>query len=254
MNCKLPNILGIGVQKGGTTWLYHQFKMHRDIFVPDQKEQHFFDNKLLSNENVEKYKKVFEGALSDAVAEVTPGYFWVSDYKSDEYGIDRKRFDTPKRVSNLLGSDVRLILLLRNPTDRAISAYLHHLKRGRISRSDSILDVGRKYGIIHMGFYAEHLKRWLDFFPLENIFIGKYESLGVNLLHDISSFIGVRDFEDKSHQVDRRYNVNYNYENSEDGVILDGQVLISPKERQCLNDIYEPENYKLNTLLGRSLY
>ena len=42
----LPSFLGIGVQKGGTSWLYENLRCHPELFLPDQKELHFFDRRF----------------------------------------------------------------------------------------------------------------------------------------------------------------------------------------------------------------
>ncbi|MEL7979616.1 sulfotransferase domain-containing protein [Vreelandella titanicae] len=254
MITKLPNVLGIGVQKGGTTWLHWQLKKHNQIFVPEAKEQHFFDNRSLAPDDVEKYKTAFREAHEDYIAEVTPGYFWSSCYKDSEYDINPHRYDTPKRVKALLGQDVKLILLLRNPTDRAISAYLHHMKKGRLGPGDSILDVGKRFGIIHMGFYAEHLLKWFDSFPKENFFVGKYEDLGPGLLEGISSFLGVERFELTDNEMNVKYNVNYSYLKSNNGIIVDDSIVVSANEIEILDELYYPENKKLNDLLGSKFY
>lgn len=43
---KYPTFIGIGTQKGGTTWLYHQLRQHPDIWMPLNKELHYFDRNV----------------------------------------------------------------------------------------------------------------------------------------------------------------------------------------------------------------
>ena len=67
----LPNFIGIGAQRAATTWLYQCLKEHPEVYVPDVKEIHFFD------ENYDKplawYLSFFENAGGyRAVGVITP--------------------------------------------------------------------------------------------------------------------------------------------------------------------------------------
>ena len=56
----LPDFLGIGAQKAGTTWLWENLRRHPEIFVPDKKELHYFDNKF--DQSLRYYTRRFEAA------------------------------------------------------------------------------------------------------------------------------------------------------------------------------------------------
>lgn len=173
----LPNFLGIGAQKSGTTWLHKMLKQHPEIFLPSKKELMFFDNESNFNKiGIEGYEKYFQGSNNySAVGEITPGYLWSSGSCLNQYKINPFREKIPERIRFFLGNNVKLIVILRNPVDRAISAYFHHLNKGRIKINDNILK--ETLGIIHMGFYNEHLNHWSNYFNLENFLILTYEWL-----------------------------------------------------------------------------
>ena len=38
-----PDFLGIGAQKAGTTWLHENLRRHPELFLPEEKELHYFD-------------------------------------------------------------------------------------------------------------------------------------------------------------------------------------------------------------------
>lgn len=217
----VPNFLGIGAQKSGTTWLHCMLIQHPDIYLPKtQKELHFFDNEKYYRQGIDYYQSYFSSVSGEtAVGEITPGYLWADQTLRDTYPIAPFRFTTPQRVQELLGKDIKLIVILRNPVLRAVSAYFHHLKRNRLSYNDSILDIGQKMGILHMGFYYKNLKNWLDYFSLKNFHIATFESMKKDkdaYLKSIFNFLGVDDsFSPKDK--DKQYQVNADYTQLDDG-------------------------------------
>ena len=61
--------------------------------------------------------------------------------------------------------------MLRDPVERAISAYLHHVRDGAITLDHSILDTSLPLGIIDMGLYEHHLAQWREFYPMDQIHV-----------------------------------------------------------------------------------
>ncbi len=105
-----PTFLCVGAQKAGTTSLYNIIKQHSQIFMPQKKELHFFDwHENFAKGNDWYFKKFQNSEKYLARGEITPNYI----YK--EY--------VPKRILDIIGKDVKLIFMLRNPADRAFSHY-----------------------------------------------------------------------------------------------------------------------------------
>lgn len=173
----LPNFLVIGAQKSGTTWLHEFLNSRPDVFVPNKKELMFFDVKSRFDEmGLNGYGAHFDSAGPEAaVGEVTPAYLWSSMDYADWGAPSQFREGIPARVCDLLGADLRIIALLRNPIDRALSAFGHHRKMGRVPDSGRLSAHWHRFGIVHMGFYAAHLAQWSRFFPAERFFVTTYE-------------------------------------------------------------------------------
>ena len=179
----LPDFLGIGAQKAGTTWLAANLRRHPDVFIPERKELHFFDNKW--DRPLREYARHFEGGAGQVKGEITPAY-----------GIL-----PPERIRYLrrVMPRVRLLLLLRNPIERAWSHALMDLasRRGRdpeqvpfdeaIAFLESDLTVRRSdYGAI--------LDAWLAVFPREQLYVGFFEWIRERpreLLSEVFRHIGV---------------------------------------------------------------
>lgn len=124
-----PDFLGIGAQRAGTTWLHRMLLRHPDIFLPEAKELHFFDEEpdltgylglgrpgrpfyhdLNSSEDWQWYRRQFDpGAGFGIRGEITPYYAVLSE----------------SRVSLIASRLPRLkiIYILRNPVQRAWSGF-----------------------------------------------------------------------------------------------------------------------------------
>lgn len=164
----------IGAQKAGTSWLYSVLKPHPDIFLPDTKELHFFDWP-------EHYAKGFDWYLShfadrgeaSQVGEFTQDYMWVH-HSEREGRFGSRHFDVPDKVHAVL-PDIKLLVSLRNPVDRAVSAFHHNRTRGRIPVAKRLRDVKDHFGILSMGRYDLQLKAWLKHYDMERFCILVYE-------------------------------------------------------------------------------
>ena len=126
---KKPNFIIAGFPKCGTTSLYHYLNEHPQIFMPNQKELHFFTFEILSKlkngprdkivkktqiNNSDKYLKFYREVKNEiAIGDASPSYI---NYPT--------QFPKIKEYLN----DPKLIIVLRDPINRAYSNYLH-LKR-----------------------------------------------------------------------------------------------------------------------------
>lgn len=171
-------------------------EQHPGIFMPTPLEVHFFDNETNFSRGAEWYANRFGDAGPNQVCgEKTPDYLWTC--RSSPFHTD-----IAERIKSLV-PDVKLLLVLRNPVIRAISAINHQIMKGRLSPSVSIEELifGRdkplaeKYGIIERGFYVNDLTRYLAFFPRENLKILLYEEDVSQAPHDtlraVYEFVGV---------------------------------------------------------------
>lgn len=165
-----PHFLVIGAQKAGTTWLEKNLCQHPEIAAPQHKELHFFDKE----ENYARGVGWYESQLGEGLSgEFTPNYFWIPS-STEEASESGQALRIPERVYSHY-PNVRLIVILRDPVARAISAYYHHIRARRIRPDQSIREVGHRYGILSMGNYARMLKAWQAIFPEEQFHIMVYE-------------------------------------------------------------------------------
>lgn len=173
----LPNILGIGVQRGGTSWLHWALAEHPDVWMTAPKEVNFFNRHW--ERGIAWYEKRFEGSEGyEHRGEVSADYIWADG------AVERMAATVP---------NARLLVNLRDPVDRAYSAYWLHRESQNDDRSfEEMLDA--KPDILGRGYYAEQLERLFRSFPREQVLIKFYDELkrdSGTYIRDVYEFLGL---------------------------------------------------------------
>lgn len=171
-----PNFLVIGAQKAGTTWLSENISCHPEVYSPNRKELHYFNKKSNYNKGLDWYLSHFTDAANSnmkAVGEYTPNYLWTSNNRFDDVESDRNS-NIPKLIHDEFPK-IKLIIILRNPVNRAISAYFWHIMMRRINPQMSILEAMKFNGILSMGFYSVHIKNYLKYFNRNQILVLSFD-------------------------------------------------------------------------------
>jgi len=204
----LPNFMIIGAQKSGTRSLHAYLSQHPNIMPAHRAEIHYFD-----------------GGTSPAINHFEKGPEWYRAHfpLKNQLGTESKTFEksplylfnplVPKRIFELI-PEVKLIVLLRNPTERAISHYFHEKRKGREhlplqeafrAEENRLADVlaNQKYksaefknwSYKNRGLYALQLERYFRYFPRQQILVLKSESFFNNpglVTREVFDFVGVR--------------------------------------------------------------
>lgn len=217
---RLPDFLIIAAPKAGTTSLYHYLQAHPQVWMPRLKEPNWFvfdgpetprfggpHDAIRHREMIKSwdaYRALFAECPPDKVCgEASIRYV----YHSQARQAIRRRLP-----------DVRLIALLRQPADRAYSAYQRDRSHGLESCptfAEAIADgprrerEGWRRGAYQgLGYYARALAPWFETFDRSQLRVDLYDDLVADpaaLICDIYRFIGV----DDGFQPDmtQRYNV-----------------------------------------------
>jgi hypothetical protein len=176
-----PDYLIIGAQRSGTTSLYTYLRHNRHIGKARKKEVHFFDFNY--DRGMGWYKHHFPTLLAKRSAERRLGGPYITGEASPYYLVNPL---VPARVHEALPS-VKLIVLLRDPVNRAYSHFQQQRRLGNetsssfeeaIERETGVLDsespsslVYRKFSYLVRGIYVDQLERWLSLFPREQMLI-----------------------------------------------------------------------------------
>jgi hypothetical protein len=189
----MPNFFIIGVQKAGTTSLYHYLDQHPQIYMSPVKEPFFFNHEITSDgklvkrrvggpgrqqepkfANIEEYRALFRGVKGEtAIGEASTSYIYHPG--------------TPERIKRYV-SEARSIALLRNPADRAYSAFLNAVRGGREPVNDFAQALREEEDGIRDnwsyvfryragGLYYERLKRYYEVFGRKRVEVWLYEDL-----------------------------------------------------------------------------
>lgn len=283
MHAPKPTFLIIGAQKCGTTWLHRHLREHPGVFMPAEKELEFFSYQdQLAKPGFNGYLAHFlKAGATPAVGEATAGYFWTRTNSRWSELPDGFQTDIPKTVHRHLGEELKLIVALRNPVKRAVSAYLHYLAMGEIAPDANFAQAMSYGGLVDMGFYARHLRNWQEYYPAHQIKVLILESdiraKPVETLAELCRFLAIPayDFGEKNVRktvfagTRRVINdhgvfvaVDETLTNSETGWHKDGykddsgqywRQIIAAECLQQLNEIFLAEVRDLDRLLGTRL-
>jgi len=160
----LPNLVVIGGLKCGTTSLHHYLNLHPAIHMSRPKELNFFVAELNWSLGTDWYASHFR-ADAPVRGESSPHY------------TNLPRFaGVAERMSSVL-PEARLIYMVREPVDRALSNYLHNVAGGYETRpvEEALADPDSAY--VHRGLYAMQLEPYLERFRRERIELVSREEL-----------------------------------------------------------------------------
>jgi hypothetical protein len=182
-NLYLPEFLGIGAQKAGTTWLHENLRHHPGLYLPAEKEIHYFDGNF--HKSLLFYSNKFKSGALRVKGEITPAYSIIP----------------PERIRfiHTIMPEVRLIFLMRNPIDRAWSQALMNLvmlpgKQFEEVEESQFIAYFKSAGVIQRGDYLTILDNWLSIFPREQMYLGFFDDIihqPKKLLCEVFSYLGV---------------------------------------------------------------
>ncbi|MFL6239524.1 MAG: sulfotransferase family protein [Actinomycetes bacterium] len=169
---RLPDFLIVGAMRAGTTSLAAWLAAHPQVFMPADKELHFFQPPVWGRRDVDWYREQFAGADPEQRAgEATPAYM------AHRVFIERMASVVP---------DARLVVSLRNPVERAWSQYRHAVARGEERSFRAVIDEElardpadwRTSGMcLARGRYAEQLRALTDYYRRDRVHVVLFEAV-----------------------------------------------------------------------------
>ena len=204
MNQKLPNFLIVGAPKCGTTSIASYLSQHPQIYLSPIKEPKFFSAQIIqfplrgpgdsfvenfTVKTFDEYQKLFLNAQAEmAIGEASVDNLF---YYSKVIPL----------IKNQLG-DVKIIVILRNPADRAFSSYKNMLRDSRetltfeegLQIEEYRKKMGYEYlwGYLETGFYYEQVKAYIESFSnVKVLILEHYEKNSLELFKTIYDFLGV---------------------------------------------------------------
>lgn len=201
----LPNFLIVGAAKSGTSSLDYYLSQHPEVYIPPKKEAHYFSipdfpaqfrgpgdegMNLYTLRSREEYERLFEHVTHEkAVGESSVFYLYYPN--------------TAERIQQEI-PDVKIIMILRNPVDRAFSAYMHLIRDERedLSFEQSLeKELVRKNSDFEpmwlyrdLGRYYLQVKRYLEVFGSSQVKVIIFEDFVKRpqaVMKEVFAFLGV---------------------------------------------------------------
>ncbi len=159
------NFICIGAQKAGTTWLFDKLKMHPNVYFPLGKEVNFWNNKFY---NSPLFKEIYHASMNGPVVDM--GDYICGEITPEYVLMDEKQIKVLKKHH----PNIKIILMVRNPVERAWSAIKMTFNYMKLDLSE--LDNNKRIingitsGLTYeMGLYGNILKKWKSYYSEEQI-------------------------------------------------------------------------------------
>ena len=247
---RLPDAIVIGVAKCGTGALM-TFLGHHPRIAMARHEVHYFS--YYFDKGIEWYKEQMEPSTGDQLTmEKTPKYFVYEE--------------SPQRIYNM-NPAMKLILTVKDPVKRAMSAYTHYAAQGKCdtkSRTfeDTVLSPRGQCEetLLSNGVYHKHYERWASLFPQSQIHVVNGDSLITDAAKEmakVETFLGI------SHYVSNRlfYSEQKGFycmkEINNEVLCMDDKKgrpppTVQQKVLKKLRKFFEPHNKIFFEMIGRS--
>ena len=198
---RAANLFCIGCPKSGTTTLFKILCQHSQIHTPKFKEPFFFNNSNYQN-GIDWYANTYYDDIKNEkwILDFTPSYLYSDEalFRINEYSK---------------GKDLKFIVMLRNPVERAYSHYLHTLRDGledldfngaiqaeseRLLNYENNLLSQLKYSYIYQSLYHKHLSKYFESFGRNNFFVINYDSQFLDkgefklMISDLQNFLEIK--------------------------------------------------------------
>ena len=183
-----------GAQKSGTTALHYFLSRHPNINMGDQQEIHFFDDDAMfvSGADYEQLHKHYPLLGPSTIAgDCTPSYIYHEPVAKRIWTYNPK---------------IKLLILLRNPVDRAFAHWNMQRFKGRepLDFFDAVREEqtriagapaneARRFAYVDRGFYSRQLARLFQFFPSEQVKVVKFEEFKDNQRETLAAIFSFLD-------------------------------------------------------------
>lgn len=197
---RLPDFLLIGAMRAGTTSLHHVLASHPRVAMPER-EIFFFDSDDFEEHAEEHIGPGGAWRLRDyerELPEALPAYLRHFEAAGDRLaGEDSTTYLTaeraPERAARLL-PDAKILVILRDPVERAWSHYWHLVQSGRAVLDFEASLVSARGTLLKRSTYAPALARWQRVYPREQICVLLFEELWADPqphIDRIAAFLGL---------------------------------------------------------------
>ena len=179
----LPDFLVIGGMKCATTTLYEDLRLNPNFFLPGKELNVLIDPDSDASLN---YLDLFGSAKETQIR---------GDV-STEYSMLPRHPDVAQRAFDVLGDELKIVYLVRNPVERALSHHMHTFNThgASVIGDDVNVEVRLHEDLINFSKYAFQLGPWVERFGKESIKVIRFEDYTANrsdTISEVCEFLGV---------------------------------------------------------------
>jgi hypothetical protein len=206
--------IGIGAQKCASTWLHEALGSHPEIAASAVKELDFFS--YTYGRGFQWYEtELGDAAGKRAVGEISPSYFHHPEAPARAFAYR---------------DDLRIVVSLRDPIERAMSNHLHLIKLRFLTGPDQTFERGLENNpmYLHQSRYALHLGRWLATFPRAALHVVLQEDVRARPQEELArlfAFLGVADTARVAPRANANASAVARVEGVDNGLRFGGQLL-----------------------------
>jgi hypothetical protein len=242
----MPDFLGIGAHRSGTSWLWENLVKHPDIWTPRTKERHFFDRRLDNRylhfvphelEGRVRYASLFliGKLLGKVTGEFTPAY---AILPKDKIGLIKAWMP-----------GLRIFFIMRDPVLRAWS----HAKKDfaafaekplEEAYEDELIAFFERPAVAKRGDYFTCLKKWTEFYNLDQFYICFTEDIAtkpITVLKGAFRFLGLSP------------DVELDWDKARKPVHVGPSIPIPERITSYLVSSLYKQNDRLESLIGRNV-
>lgn len=161
-----PDFLIIGAQKCGTSWLHHNLRNHKYLYMPDNKDTEIYLNS--EKDKAKLFLRMAKAGNNQICGDSNAAFFWTPN---TPLGAPLFNSDIASATRHYLDNNLKVIVLLRDPLQRTISAYLHHIGMRTLNPNTRLFDAPDKLGLVAHSQYGSNLQHWRKYYPDEQILV-----------------------------------------------------------------------------------
>lgn len=307
---KIPNFFIVGVVKGGTTSMYQYLAQHPEVYMSPIKETNFFSREAIDESTFTRdYRHDVDVNLKEYLESDFREKIHIAHVTSDEDYLKLfKKVNSEKAIGEISNSYIlypgvaekiyafnpqaKIIMILRNPAERAFSQYVMNLRQGKTLNKSFLHEIlednkkpvqgwGASHQYLSIGKYYEQVKRYYEVFPKEQIkvfFYDDYKSNPKAVMDELATFLNLNPFtfntQEKYNEAGMPRFSKLNYFINQFGVVSFVKKLVprewrqsfkkamyteesipkmTKEERKFLIDYYREDILKLEKLLQKDL-
>lgn len=248
---RVPNFMIVGEQKAGTSYLYANLRHHPDVFMTAPKEPLFFCRAWFDPSTLSSYLEQHFGTAG--------GQTWVGEASASYFHAEA----AASRIKKAFPGQMKLIVCLRHPTEKAVSLYLHNYRRARLRGTERLMELEQtSFKVQRFLTHSRECARFLELFGAENVHFLHFHELRASPNRFVGSALAFLGLTSRREPLPRVINKGNNLKWEDEGLtiaddLVDGPDQVRPyfrrEELQALHESVQDDVQRTEEVTGLDL-